>query len=153
MFGFRSKIGYQSIEDESTESRIYSTNNEQTLLISRNSVLEDDGPSEVYGSPPLEHDVAANEVGGTVECHAATSSGILWDGVENLDQFFTRVYEYHQNGGYLCIVIKHILTLLQFIFVVWFVTFLQARVDYDVLFKNKNISAEGKPIGGKIRLE
>lgn len=67
-------------------------------------------------------------------------------------QFFTRVYEYHQNGGYLCIVIKHILTLLQFVFVVWFVTFLQARVDYDVLFKNKNISAEGKPVGGKIRL-
>ncbi|VIO97685.1 Autophagy protein Apg9 containing protein [Brugia malayi] len=153
MFGFRSRIGYQSIEDESTESRIYSTDNEQTLLIPRNSVLEDDGPSEVYGSPPLEHDIAANEVGGTVECHAATSSGILWDGVENLDQFFTRVYEYHQNGGYLCIVIKHILTLFQFIFVVWFVTFLLVRVDYDVLFKNKNISAEGKPIGGKIRLE
>ncbi|EJD74234.1 autophagy protein Apg9 containing protein [Loa loa] len=151
MFGFRSRIGYQSIEDESTLSRIYPSN-EQTLLIPEGTVPEDDGPSDVYGSPPLEHDIPTNEVGGTGACHAATSSGILWDGVENLDQFFTRVYEYHQNGGYLCIVIKHILTLLQFIFVVWFVAFLQARVDYDVLFKNKNISAEGKPVGGKIRL-
>ncbi|CAG9539570.1 unnamed protein product [Cercopithifilaria johnstoni] len=153
MFGFRSRIGYQSIEDESTPSRIYPNNNEQTLLIPERTIPEDDGPSDVYGGPPLEHDIATNEVDRTVACYAATSFGVLWDGVENLDQFFTRVYEYHQNGGYLCIVIKHILTLLQFIFVVWFVTFLQARVDYDVLFKNKNISAEGKPVGGKIRLE
>ncbi|KAL3985004.1 Autophagy protein Apg9 family protein [Acanthocheilonema viteae] len=153
MFGFRSRIGYQSIEDENTPSRIYSTNSEHTLLIPERRAPEDDVPSDMYSGPPLEHDIATNEVDGTAACYAATSSGVLWDGVENLDQFFTRVYEYHQNGGYLCIVIKHILTLLQFIFVVWFVTFLQTCVDYDVLFKNKNISAGGKPIGGKIRLE
>lgn len=47
---------------------------------------EDDVPSDVYGGPPLEHDIAANEADGTVACYAATSSGVLWDGVENLDQ-------------------------------------------------------------------
>uniref|UniRef100_A0A915Q3D9 Autophagy-related protein 9 n=1 Tax=Setaria digitata TaxID=48799 RepID=A0A915Q3D9_9BILA len=152
MFGFRSRLGYQSIDDENTPSRTYRTN-DQTPSIPEGRAAEDDGPSDVFGGPPLEHGIATSEVGETVACHAATSSGVLWDGVENLDQFFTRVYEYHQNGGYLCIVIKHILTLLQFIFVVWFVTLLQARVDYGVLFKNKNITAEGKPVGEKIRLE
>ncbi|KAM3717681.1 Autophagy-related protein 9A [Dirofilaria immitis] len=151
MFAFRSKIGYQNIDDESIPSRTYFTNSEQTPLISEGRIPEDDVPADVYGDPPLEHGIATSEE--DAACYAATSSGVLWDGVENLDQFFTRVYEYHQNGGYLCIVIKHILTLLQFIFVVWFVAFLQARVDYDVLFRNKNITAEGKPTGGKIRLE
>ncbi|VDM98324.1 unnamed protein product [Thelazia callipaeda] len=108
-------------------------------------------PSDVYGSPPLEHGIATSDEDQTVACHAATSSSILWDRVENLDQFFTRVYEYHQNGGYLCIVIKHILTLLQFIFVVWFVAFLLTRVDYDVLFRNKNVTADEKPVKDKIR--
>ncbi|VDK87483.1 unnamed protein product [Onchocerca ochengi] len=153
MFAFRSRIGYQSIDDESISSQTYLTNNEQTLLIPERRVPEDDGPSDVYGGPPLEHGIVTSEEDRTAACYAATGSGVLWDGVENLDQFFTRVYEYHQNGGYVCIVIKHILTLLQFIFVVWFVTFLQARVDYDVLFKNKNITAGGKPTSGKIRLE
>uniref|UniRef100_A0A8R1TV41 Autophagy-related protein 9 n=1 Tax=Onchocerca volvulus TaxID=6282 RepID=A0A8R1TV41_ONCVO len=153
MFAFRSRIGYQSIDDESISSQTYLTNNEQTLLIPERRVPEDDGSSDVYGGPPLEHGIVTSEEDRTAACYAATGSGVLWDGVENLDQFFTRVYEYHQNGGYVCIVIKHILTLLQFIFVVWFVTFLQARVDYDVLFKNKNITAGGKPTSGKIRLE
>ncbi|VBB35316.1 unnamed protein product, partial [Acanthocheilonema viteae] len=86
MFGFRSRIGYQSIEDENTPSRIYSTNSEHTLLIPERRAPEDDVPSDMYSGPPLEHDIATNEVDGTAACYAATSSGVLWDGVENLDQ-------------------------------------------------------------------
>lgn len=47
---------------------------------------EDDRPSDVYGGPPLEHDIATNEMDGTAACYAGASSGVLWDGVENLDQ-------------------------------------------------------------------
>lgn len=47
---------------------------------------EDDGPSEVYGSPPLEHDVAVTEAGRNAESHATANFGAFWDGVEDLDQ-------------------------------------------------------------------
>lgn len=38
MFGFRSRIGYQNIEDESTPSQICLATNEQTLLIPERTV-------------------------------------------------------------------------------------------------------------------
>ncbi|KAK3105011.1 hypothetical protein FSP39_015123 [Pinctada imbricata] len=59
-----------------------------------------------------------------------------WNHIENLDDFFTRVYHYHQRGGYICMVLSDILQLVQFLFVVVFSTFLIECVDYDILFAN-----------------
>ncbi len=60
---------------------------------------------------------------------------VRWNHVEDLDSFFTRVYNYHQKHGFFCIVMQEIFELVQFIFVVGFATFLTQCVDYPILFK------------------
>lgn len=59
-----------------------------------------------------------------------------WNHIENLDDFFTRVYHYHQRGGFVCMMVSDVLQLIQFIFVVGFSTFLLECVNYDILFAN-----------------
>ncbi|XP_056007904.1 autophagy-related protein 9A-like isoform X2 [Ostrea edulis] len=59
-----------------------------------------------------------------------------WNHIENLDEFFTRVYHYHQRGGFVCMMLSDILQLVQFLFVVGFSTFLLECVNYDILFAN-----------------
>lgn len=59
-----------------------------------------------------------------------------WNHIENLDDFFARVYHYHQRGGFTCMVVEDILQLIQFLFVVLFSVFLIDCVNYDVLFAN-----------------
>lgn len=58
-----------------------------------------------------------------------------WSHVDNLDEFFTRIYEYHQRHGFLCMLVSEVLELFQFVFVVAFSVFLVDCVDYRVLFK------------------
>ncbi|CAI4231308.1 unnamed protein product [Auanema sp. JU1783] len=72
-----------------------------------------------------------------------------WDHIEDLDQFFSRIYEYHQGGGFMCITSRKVLGILQFIFVVFFSTFFLQCIDYDVMFANVNITTTGQPISGK----
>lgn len=62
------------------------------------------------------------------------SSKARWNHIVDLDEFFTRVYHYHQRNGFLCMVLQDSLQLLQFMFVVLFTTFLVQCVDYNVLF-------------------
>ncbi|KAK7080058.1 Autophagy-related protein 9A [Halocaridina rubra] len=66
------------------------------------------------------------------------SSKSHWNHIEDLDTFFKRVYLYHQNSGLLCMMLQHVLELVQFMFVVVFSSFLITCVDYDILFRNKN---------------
>ncbi|XP_043514678.1 autophagy-related protein 9A isoform X2 [Frieseomelitta varia] len=60
-----------------------------------------------------------------------------WNHIEDLDSFFTRMYHYHQNHGFVCMILQEVLELVQLIFVIAFSTFLLHCVDYSVLFKNK----------------
>nr|XP_018666906.1 autophagy-related protein 9A [Ciona intestinalis] len=69
--------------------------------------------------------------------HAADRNKAQWHHIEDLDGFFVRVYQYHQNHGFGCILLQQIFELVQFIFVVVFATFLLVCVDYDILFANK----------------
>lgn len=64
------------------------------------------------------------------------SSKSRWNHIEDLDSFFTRVYQYHQNHGLLCMMLQLLLELSQFIFIIVFACFLSACVDYDILFRN-----------------
>ncbi|EDO42966.1 predicted protein, partial [Nematostella vectensis] len=59
-----------------------------------------------------------------------------WNHIENLDEFFIRVYEYHRHDGFACILLTQCFELVQFAFVVLFTSFLLLCVDYDKLFKN-----------------
>ncbi len=57
-----------------------------------------------------------------------------WNHIEDLDEFFTRVYHYHQRSGFVCMVLQDVLQIIQFLFVVTFSTFLIKCVNYDILF-------------------
>ncbi|XP_015752139.1 PREDICTED: autophagy-related protein 9A-like [Acropora digitifera] len=61
-----------------------------------------------------------------------------WNHIENLDEFFIRIYEYHRHNGFVCILLNEIFELIQFVFVVLFTSFLVLCVDYDTLFNFKN---------------
>lgn len=64
-----------------------------------------------------------------------------WDHIKDVDHFFALIYNYHRGNGFLCIAFKHIYSLLQFIFVIVFSTFLLQCVDYGVLFNNLSLNA------------
>ncbi|BFZ01170.1 hypothetical protein BsWGS_04209 [Bradybaena similaris] len=59
-----------------------------------------------------------------------------WNHVDDLDKFFTSVYEYHQRHGFETMVLAETLQLLQFVFIVLFVTYLNWCVNYEELFNN-----------------
>lgn len=63
-----------------------------------------------------------------------------WNHIENLDEFFIRIYEYHRNNGFVCILLKEVFELIQFVFVVLFTSFLVLCVDYNTLFNHKQPS-------------
>lgn len=59
-----------------------------------------------------------------------------WNHIEDLDSFFTKMYRYYVRGGFYPMIMSDLLYLLQFIFIVWFSTFLVHCVDYPRLFRN-----------------
>ncbi|XP_077005807.1 autophagy-related protein 9B isoform X2 [Tamandua tetradactyla] len=60
-----------------------------------------------------------------------------WHHIQNLDSFFTKIYNYHQRNGFACILLEDVFQLGQFIFIVTFTTFLFRCMDYNVLFANQ----------------
>lgn len=54
-----------------------------------------------------------------------------WNHIEDLDSFFTRMYHYHQQHGFVCMILQEVFELVQFFFVVSFVTFLFNCIDYS----------------------
>ncbi|XP_039221709.1 autophagy-related protein 9A [Crotalus tigris] len=83
-------------------------------------------------SPPGEENLMVHVAEGSKSPH--------WHHIENLDLFFSRVYNLHQKNGFTCMLISEIFELMQFIFVVAFTTFLVSCVDYDILFANKLVN-------------
>ncbi|XP_033639798.1 autophagy-related protein 9A-like [Asterias rubens] len=70
-----------------------------------------------------------------VMLHVTDDTGkARWNHIENLDEFFARIYHYHQKHGYLCMMAAQIFELVQFIFIVLFSMFLLRCVDYSLLF-------------------
>ncbi|XP_078535275.1 autophagy-related protein 9A [Lissotriton helveticus] len=87
--------------------------------------------SSYNDSPPGEEDMLV---------HVPEGSKSNWHHIENLDLFFSRVYNLHQKNGFTCMLLREIFELIQFIFVVAFTTFLVSCVDYDILFANKQLN-------------
>ncbi|KAI8646837.1 autophagy protein Apg9-domain-containing protein [Parasitella parasitica] len=54
-----------------------------------------------------------------------------WANVENMDDFFTRVYEYYQGKGLYCILLARLLNLLTLAFIIIFSTFLIGCINYS----------------------
>jgi len=74
----------------------------------------------------------------TLPFQAPETAKTKWNHVENLDEFFTRVYKYHQKRGFFCILLGDLLDLLQFLFIMTLTSFLAECVDYAILFGNKD---------------
>ncbi|CAL9688569.1 unnamed protein product [Knipowitschia caucasica] len=82
-------------------------------------------------SPPGEEDLLL---------HVPEGLKDSWNHIENLDNFFTRIYHFHQKNGFACMMLTEFFELIQFLFVVTFSTFLVNCVEYDVLFANRPVN-------------
>lgn len=63
-----------------------------------------------------------------------------WTNVENMDDFFQRVYAYYQGKGLYCILLSRLLNLLTLGFVIFFSTFLIGCVDYSDIKHHTKLS-------------
>lgn len=82
-------------------------------------------------SPPGEEDLLV---------HVPEGLKDSWHHIKNLDNFFTRIYHFHQKNGFACMMLTEFFELVQFLFVVTFTTFLVNCVEYDVLFANRPVN-------------
>ncbi|GFN75657.1 autophagy-related protein 9 [Plakobranchus ocellatus] len=90
-----------------------------------------------------ESDIFMHEEEGLLVHMSHEDNKSQWNHVDDLDKFFTSVYDYHQRHGFQNMVLAEILQLLQFLFIVLFVTYLSYCVNYPELFDeipHKNIS-------------
>lgn len=62
-----------------------------------------------------------------------------WSHIDDLDEFFTRVYQYHQNHGMPSLVFLEILNLFQILFLAIFSIFMFECVDYKTLFESQKV--------------
>lgn len=67
-------------------------------------------------------------------CVCSVCNTARWNHIEDLDSFFTRMYQYHQKHGFAVMMLQEFFELVQFVFVVCFVVFLCYGVNYPVLF-------------------
>ncbi|KAL4717803.1 hypothetical protein ACJJTC_000952 [Scirpophaga incertulas] len=67
-----------------------------------------------------------------------------WTHIEDLDSFFARMYRYYVRGGFYPMIMSDLFSLLQFIFIVWFSTFLVYCVNYPRLFRNDDYANRTK---------
>ncbi|CAH8514253.1 unnamed protein product [Schistosoma turkestanicum] len=59
-----------------------------------------------------------------------------WDHIQNLDQFFSDIYKYHQSGGFTVILLAQILWLVKFIFVIFITIELSVCTRWNYLTNN-----------------
>ncbi|XP_030624289.1 autophagy-related protein 9B isoform X2 [Chanos chanos] len=88
-------------------------------------------------SPPGEEDFLVHVPEGLTDS---------WHHIKNLDNFFTRIYHFHQKNGFACMMLSEFFELVQFLFVVTFTTFLFNCVEYDVLFANRAVNHTGQSV-------
>lgn len=65
-----------------------------------------------------------------------------WSHIDDLDEFFTRIYQYHQNHGMPSLVLMEFLNLFQILFLACFSVFMIECVDYKTLFENQKIGKD-----------
>lgn len=88
---------------------------------------EDDEEEEISELPPT-----------FVTTRGPEKNNGRWNHIENLDDFFTRIYKYHRAQGFVCLLLTNVSVLLQYVFIVIFGVFLAVCVDYEILFKDEH---------------
>lgn len=72
--------------------------------------------------------------------------------MHDLDDFFIRLYKYHQKSGFTCLVCGQLLELTQIIYSVFLPIFFLNYVDYDILFKNKQLEPSTNNPNSKVHI-
>ena len=62
-----------------------------------------------------------------------------WSHIDDLDDFFTRVYQYHQNHGMPSLILMEMLNLFQIMFLACFSVFTIECIDYKTLFQSQKV--------------
>lgn len=57
--------------------------------------------------------------------------------MQDLDDFFIRLYKYHQKSGFVCLSCWQLIELAQIVYSVFLPVFFLNYIDYDILFRNK----------------
>ncbi|CAB3396700.1 unnamed protein product [Caenorhabditis bovis] len=168
MFGSHNQRAYQKIDDDFDDESLRSTCTSRILdsvAAGRNMLFgrtSEEQPlmttsSASYQSSPMHENRAAHENytqfatygPPAMASSAQQADSRRWHHIENLDEFFTHIFEYQQNGGYQCIVLSKIFSLFQFVFIVSFSTFFTQCIDYPFLFANSNTTTHGNENVGK----
>ena len=72
-----------------------------------------------------------------------------WSHIDDLDEFFTRVYNYHQNHGMPSLLFMEFLNLFQILFLSGFSLFMAECIDYKVLFQDMKVTNNGTVVKKK----
>lgn len=72
--------------------------------------------------------------------------------MHDLDDFFIRIYKYHQKNGFICLISGQLLELIQIVYSVFLPIFFLNYVDYDILFKNKQLPPTANNPSGKVHI-
>ncbi|XP_053950967.1 autophagy-related protein 9A isoform X1 [Anastrepha ludens] len=105
----------------STTDTNYQSLNEGNPFRKENEEFHDDTPGD---SAIMIHDVPE-------------TNKARWNHIEDLDSFFTRMYNYHQKHGFSVIVLDEIFQICKFGFIVCLLIFAIYCIDYPVLFGDK----------------
>ncbi|KAH8234451.1 hypothetical protein KR038_010368 [Drosophila bunnanda] len=97
--------------------------------------LDDHGMEQALEEPDTEHEAEDTPRNSGVMIHMVPETGrARWNHIEDLDSFFSRMYQYQQKHGFQVIVMDEVLQVLEFGFVVWLLVFATHFVRYDELF-------------------
>uniref|UniRef100_A0A0N4ZZ61 Autophagy-related protein 9 n=1 Tax=Parastrongyloides trichosuri TaxID=131310 RepID=A0A0N4ZZ61_PARTI len=134
--------------------RIIDGENEH-LIQSRYGAIDTD-PDEDLNAPPHSHLVmdSSTPVPSSFPFHSSVSfsRNNKWDHIQNLDDFFKALYEYHQGSGFLTIAVTYGCILIQFIVMTFIAIFLTQCLDYSILFYDKHVNTMGQNLTDKIHI-
>nr|XP_016930414.1 autophagy-related protein 9A [Drosophila suzukii] len=97
--------------------------------------LGEHGMEQALEDLDTEHEAEDTPRNSGVMIHMVPETGrARWNHIEDLDSFFSRMYQYQQKHGFTVIVVDEMLQVLEFGFVVWLLTVVMHCVRFDVLF-------------------
>ncbi|XP_022669570.1 autophagy-related protein 9A-like isoform X1 [Varroa destructor] len=106
---------------------------------------DDDAPPQPGASPGEGLDLQP-------DVHIAGTEGTSAH-IPDLDNFFRKIYAYHQRHGFTCMLVQDVFALAQHVFLVVFIVFLFSCVDYPILFRDKPVDGRNTTEHVKVKLK
>lgn len=131
---------FRELRDEAAEARTKTTTT-TTTITKTNDAKSFTAAAHLVEEEPHENDHENEDTprNSGIMIHIVPETGKeshRWNHIEDLDSFFSRMYNYQQKHGFRVIVLDSLFQVLEFGFVVWLFTFTTHCIKYDVLFGN-----------------